>query len=175
MSSAGESSNNSEGVGGSKSSRASKGKVYLDRLAVQRAKGIKKDVTFNKHGQPIGQEGSKLQSYIGVLARQHVKVSFEQWKDVPKEAKDTIWESIKLVFNVDENWKNKCLSSANTKWRRWKSTLYAKNIVPYEGQPEMLFNPPPNSRIHKDDWKNFVISRMSDGARKKVKIRRSCD
>lgn len=78
-----------------KSSRASKGKVYLDRLAVQRAKGIIKYVTFDEHSEPIGQEGSELRSYIGVLARRHIKVSFEQWKDVPQEPEDTIWDSIK--------------------------------------------------------------------------------
>ncbi|KAH6783363.1 hypothetical protein C2S52_008322 [Perilla frutescens var. hirtella] len=151
---------------GSKSSRASKGKVYLDRLIVQKSKEIIKNVNFNKLSQPIGPEGAELQSYIGILTRRHIKVSFEQWKDVPDESKDFIWDSVKLVFNVDDNWKKKCLCLTNTKWRQWKSSLYTKYIVPFEGTPEIVYNPPPFSGILKEDWKDFVISRMSDGFRK---------
>ncbi|KAH6782114.1 hypothetical protein C2S51_007407 [Perilla frutescens var. frutescens] len=152
---------------GSKTSRDSKGKVYLDRLIIQMYKGIIKNVKFNKLGQPIGSEGAELQSYIGVLTRRHIKVSYELWKDVPEESKDLIWDS--LVFNIDDNWKKKCLCSANTKWRQWKSSLYSKHIVPFESTPEKLYNPPPFSGILKEDWRDFVISRMSDVFRKKSK------
>lgn len=72
---------------------------------------------------------------------------------------------LQLVFNVDDNWKKKCLASANTKWRNWKSSIYSKHIVPYESMPEMLYNPPPQSGILREDWSHFVISRMSEGAR----------
>lgn len=70
------------------------------------------------------------------------------------------------MYNVDENWKKKCLSSANTKWRQWKSALYTKYIEPFEEKyPEMFRDPPPNSGSPKEDLKDFVIYRMTDTAR----------
>ncbi|XP_057806813.1 uncharacterized protein LOC131021574 isoform X3 [Salvia miltiorrhiza] len=109
----------------------------------------------------------QLQSYIGVLARQKIKVNIEKWSDVPQEVKGTIWESVKLVFNVHEDWKKKCLTSANTKWRQFKSYLYKTYIIPFHDQPELLYHPPPEYIIPQDDWKDFVITRMSEESRKK--------
>ncbi|KAH6777023.1 hypothetical protein C2S51_008335 [Perilla frutescens var. frutescens] len=65
-----------------------------------------------------------------------------------------------------EKWKKGCLASANAKWRQWKTNLYNKFIVPFENRPEMLYNPPPCSGILREDWKDFVISSMSEGFRK---------
>lgn len=59
-----------------------------------------------------------MQSYIGVLDRERAKVSFKLWRDVPQEVKNTIWDSIKLTFNVDDQWKKGCMESANTKWHQ---------------------------------------------------------
>lgn len=82
------------------SSRLPKGRVFLDRLAVQRAKGIKKDVTFNDEGQTFGPVGAEYQSYIGVLARQLITISYKSWDDVPDETLDLIWDSVKVIFVI---------------------------------------------------------------------------
>ncbi|KAH6754815.1 hypothetical protein C2S53_020112 [Perilla frutescens var. hirtella] len=110
---------------GSKSTRANKGRVYLDKLAVLRAKGIKKDVSFNDRGQPIVAVGAEMQSYIGVLTRQYIKVSYKHWNGVPAEAKNFTWDNVTST-------------------------------------PDMLYDPPPACGILKEDWKTFVISRMSE-------------
>ncbi|KAH6834369.1 hypothetical protein C2S53_012116 [Perilla frutescens var. hirtella] len=147
---------------GSKSTRASKGKVYLDRLAVLKAKDIKQDVSFNDRGQPIGASGAEMQSYIGVLTRQYIKVSYKNWNDVPADAKNLIWDFVTTTFNVDDQWKKGCMASANSKWRQWKINLYNKFVVPYQSMPDRLYNPPPASGILKEDWKTFAISCISE-------------
>ncbi|XP_057792617.1 uncharacterized protein LOC131009330 [Salvia miltiorrhiza] len=82
----------------------------------------------------------EMQSYIGVLARQEVKIGYE----------------------VDKNWKAGCSESAGVKWRQWKSNLYKKYIAPYKGDPAKLKNPPPGSGILREDWSQFVMSRITE-------------
>lgn len=74
--------------------------MFLDRLRVDRRKRIKKDITFNKRGQTFGHVGAELQSYIGVLARQHFKISIQSWENVPDPTKNLIWESVKVIFVI---------------------------------------------------------------------------
>ncbi|KAH6777402.1 hypothetical protein C2S51_008714 [Perilla frutescens var. frutescens] len=67
-----------------------------------------------------------------------------------------------MTFNVDDRWKKGCMQSANSKWRQWKTNLYNKYVVPFQTTPDMLYDPPPACGILKEDWKTFVISRMSE-------------
>lgn len=62
----------------------------MDNLARQRVQGIRQDVTFNKLGQPIGEATVAMQSYIGVLYREKVKISYKNWKHVPSDVKELI-------------------------------------------------------------------------------------
>lgn len=70
--------------------RTYRGRTHMDKLARQRVQGIRKDVTFNKLGQPIGEAAVAMQSYIGVLAREKVRISYKNWKQVPSEVKELI-------------------------------------------------------------------------------------
>lgn len=83
---------------GSNNSKTRRGPTQLERLQKQRVQGIKKDVMFNKHCQPIGKAGAQLQSYVGVLAREKVKISYKSWKQVPRDVKELIW----VTVNVSE-------------------------------------------------------------------------
>ncbi|XP_073301910.1 uncharacterized protein [Primulina huaijiensis] len=85
--------------------RSSRGRTRLDRLVRQRVHGIRKNVRFNKLGQPVGEFAGEMQSYIGVLVREKVKISYQTWKMVPNDVKDLIWESVNLTYNVDQSWK----------------------------------------------------------------------
>ena len=85
----------------SHSSRTPRGRTMMHCLSIQRTKGIKKDVTFNQHGQPIGETAKKMQSYIGVLVREKVKITYDNWKEVPNDVKDSIWEAVNVsIFHV---------------------------------------------------------------------------
>lgn len=80
----------------SKPVTARRGKMILTALAKRKAKGEKSVVSFNELGQPYGPASSEMQSYIGMLARSEVKISYKSWKQVPKEVKDTIWEHVNV-------------------------------------------------------------------------------
>lgn len=69
------------------------------------------------------------------------------------------------MFNVDDSWKKKCLSSANAKWRQWKHALKKQHIIPFENKLEKLVNPPPGIGIGKEEWKDFVIHSTSEKSR----------
>ncbi|KAH6785854.1 hypothetical protein C2S51_038309 [Perilla frutescens var. frutescens] len=144
------------------STRSTRGKVQLNKLFKRRARGIMQEVEFNKHGQPVGPVASEMQSYIGLLARQEVKISYKSWRQVPQEVKDNIWESVNSSYKVDQKWKTGCLESANGKWRQWKSNLFNKFIVPNQNDPVKLHRPPQGSGILQEDWSEFVIDRMSE-------------
>ncbi|XP_073269050.1 uncharacterized protein [Primulina huaijiensis] len=142
--------------------RSSRGRTRLDRLVRQRVHGIRKNVRFNKLRQPVGEFAGEMQSYIGVLVREKVKISYQTWKMVPDDVKDLIWESINLTYNVDQSWKKGCLNSANNKWRQFKSFLTQKFILSKRDNTEDLKEPPTWFGITRDDWSSFVISRLSD-------------
>ncbi|XP_075483398.1 uncharacterized protein LOC142523476 [Primulina tabacum] len=142
--------------------RKSRGRTHMDKLARQRVQGIRKDVTFNKLGQPIGEAAVEMQSYVGVLSREKIKISYKNWKRVPSDVKELIWESVNLMYNVDTTRKKGCLKSANNKWRQYKTHLTRTFIFSKLDKPGELNEPHTGYGISKDDWSSFVISRMSD-------------
>ncbi|KAH6777141.1 hypothetical protein C2S51_008453 [Perilla frutescens var. frutescens] len=148
------------------SSKSTMGKICLTGLAKCRAKGIINEVEFNTYGQPESKVASEMQSYIGVLAREHVKVSYKTWRDVPMEVKDLIWEQVTLAYKFDEKWRFGCLESASGKWRQWKSRLYSDHILPNKDDPTKLHEPPQDSGIQVADWSQFVLTRLSDDFKK---------
>ena len=80
----------------SQSTRTPRGRTHMDRLSVQRGQGIRKEVEFDSKGRPIGKVASELQSYVGVLAREKVKITYDTWKKVPMDVKEQIWESVNV-------------------------------------------------------------------------------
>ncbi|GMN58178.1 hypothetical protein TIFTF001_027278 [Ficus carica] len=46
----------------------------MRRVHLVRKKGERIQVSFDAKGQPIGKEGVELQSWIGVLAREHISI-----------------------------------------------------------------------------------------------------
>ncbi|KAL8459177.1 hypothetical protein ACS0TY_036592 [Phlomoides rotata] len=130
--------------------------LYKDRIT-----GVIKDVDFDKLGRPIRENDTKLQSYIGVLAREKVKITYPTWKHVPKDVKEQIWKAVTLTFNVSPAWKKSCLSSAGSKWRTFKTTLTKEYVYKRIDTPYLNI-PPDGSNIDLNVWKDFVISRLSD-------------
>ncbi|XP_073060010.1 uncharacterized protein [Primulina eburnea] len=140
----------------------SRGRTHLDKLSRQRVQGIRKEVRFNLLGQPVGEVAAEMQSYIGVLAREKVKITYNTWKQVPSKVKELIWESVNWTFDVPPSWKKGCLSSANNKWRQFKSHLTQTYISNKVYKPEELFQPPTGYGLARDDWISFVMTRMFD-------------
>ncbi|KAH6777396.1 hypothetical protein C2S51_008708 [Perilla frutescens var. frutescens] len=140
------------------STRSTRGKICLNGLVQRRVKRIIQEVEFNKHGHPIGKVASEMQSYIGHITREHVKVNHKTWREIPKDVKDMIWETVNLSYKVPQSWRSGFLESACTKWCTWKSRLYHDYIVPNKDNPTKLHAPPPDSGILAVDWGQFVIS-----------------
>ena len=47
-------------------------------------------------GKVDGPHRKKLRTYLGIVARDKVDVTYENWKQVPAAQKDLIWEDIQV-------------------------------------------------------------------------------
>ena len=69
---------------GSKSKRTKVGKIV---------------VRYTKRGVPYGPEAAELSTYIGVLARTSVPIVIRDWRLVPKDVKDMLWQCVQVLYN----------------------------------------------------------------------------
>ncbi|KAL5184989.1 hypothetical protein HKD37_17G048586 [Glycine soja] len=53
-------------------------------------------------GKADGPHRKKLRTYLGIVARDKVDVTYENWKEVPSAQKDLIWEDIQAEFDIPE-------------------------------------------------------------------------
>ncbi|KAH1247608.1 hypothetical protein GmHk_06G017471 [Glycine max] len=53
-------------------------------------------------GKADGPHRKKLRTYLGIVARDKVDVTYENWKKVPTTQKDLIWEEIHAEFDIPE-------------------------------------------------------------------------
>ena len=73
-----------------------RGPSTLDRIAKMRALGKKIEVELNPDGVPLGENGKDLKSYLGIVARDVVPITYKHWNEVPTSLKDRIWETIQV-------------------------------------------------------------------------------
>ena len=59
--------------------------TLLKRVHVVRTRGERIKVSFDSKGQPIGKEGDELQSWIGVLAREHIPIWIADFRSADLE------------------------------------------------------------------------------------------
>ncbi|KAH1225833.1 hypothetical protein GmHk_11G032653 [Glycine max] len=64
-------------------------------------------------GKANGPHRKKLRTYLGIVARDKVDVTYENWKEVPTAQKDLIWEDIQAEFDIPE------ASDNRTKKKPW--------------------------------------------------------
>lgn len=70
-----------------------RGPTLMSDIIHGRSKGARMEVTYNKKGQPIGLGGKRLATFIGVMARTTVPITYDTWKDVPLSLKEIIWNT----------------------------------------------------------------------------------
>ena len=63
-----------------------------------RSRGIKLLIKYNKDGIFVGDASVHLTSYLGVLARTMVPIRYRDWRDVPIQLKDKLWDAIKVTY-----------------------------------------------------------------------------
>ncbi|KAL5551816.1 hypothetical protein UlMin_001992 [Ulmus minor] len=139
-----------------------RGPTYMPRVVAQRMQGRRVSVQINGRGQLVGRNATKMQSFIGVVARQTVPLAIQTWPTVPGELKNKIWEQIQAAYDLDPRMKKAILSSAGEKWRQFKSTPAVDEILPNRDNPAMLRRPPKAYNfISQKDWESFVAIRLS--------------
>ncbi|KAL5184709.1 hypothetical protein HKD37_17G048371 [Glycine soja] len=62
----------------------------------------KVDVTYENWKQADGPHKKKLRTYLGIIARDKVDVTYENWKQVPAAQKDLIWDDVQVEFDIPE-------------------------------------------------------------------------
>ncbi|KAL5166488.1 hypothetical protein HKD37_18G051440 [Glycine soja] len=81
-------------------------------------------------GKADGPHRKKLRTYLGIVARDKVDITYENWKEVPIAQKDLIWEDIQAEFDIleasDSRTKRKLLQTVRERWRQFKSDLTRK-------------------------------------------------
>ncbi|KAL5153336.1 hypothetical protein HKD37_19G052914 [Glycine soja] len=88
------------------------------RLLSTRPPGVERPVVHvdPATGKADGPHKKKLRTYLGIVARDKVDITYENWKEVPTAQKDLIWEDIQAEFDIleasDSRTKRKLLQTA---------------------------------------------------------------
>ncbi|XP_021891603.1 uncharacterized protein LOC110809924 isoform X3 [Carica papaya] len=124
-------------------------------------------VPFNKIGQPVGREASKLSSFLGNIARNgHIApLNYISWRHLPDTIKEDIWQHVQSKFEIEPIGKAWVMKSVATKWRDWKAELKACHYYPNKTDEERLKDI--NPRVVPDQWPFLVCYWSSE----KEKIR----
>ncbi|KAH1190102.1 hypothetical protein GmHk_20G057742 [Glycine max] len=81
-------------------------------------------------GKADGPHRKKLRTYLGIMARDKVDITYENRKEVPTAQKDLIWEDIHVELDIPEasnsRTKRKLLQTVGERWRQFKSDLTRK-------------------------------------------------
>ncbi|KAL5165936.1 hypothetical protein HKD37_18G050997 [Glycine soja] len=113
-------------------------------------------------GKADGPHKKKLRTYLGIVARDKVDVTYDTWKEVPTAQKDLIWEDIQAEFQIpkasDNRTKKKILQIVGERWRQFKSDLTRKwaLAVDKDGADDIVCE---KYGISKEKWTLFCQTR----------------
>ncbi|KAK1323187.1 hypothetical protein QJS10_CPA02g00558 [Acorus calamus] len=137
-------------------------------------------VSMNEFGQAVGPNAARLISFMGTIARDGhmVPLTYVDWRRVPDELKEAMWNIIKSKFEVDPAIKTWVLKSIATKWRDWKALLKNKHYKVHDTDEERLADL--DDRVEPDQWQSLVdfwsseegkkLSAINSANRKRLKI-----
>ncbi|KAH1228063.1 hypothetical protein GmHk_10G028143 [Glycine max] len=113
-------------------------------------------------GKADGPHKKKLRTYLGIVARDKVDITYENWKEVPTAQKDLIWEDIQAEFDIleasDSRTKRKLLQTVGERWRQFKSDLTRKWALAadQDGVEDTVYD---KYGISKEKWAQFCQTR----------------
>ncbi|KAL5789841.1 hypothetical protein ACOSQ2_004729 [Xanthoceras sorbifolium] len=93
--------------------------IHFNKIAKAKEVGV----TFNELGQPLGDSSIALSTCIGTITAQMIPITYSSWPEVPDVVKNSIWETMKARFGLDDVGKCNVFNSMNTCWRQYKSRL----------------------------------------------------
>ena len=65
-------------------------------ITKNKSKGVKINIDYNDDGIEIGDGSIQLVSYLSVLARTMVPVDYLDWRLVPNELKEKLWDIVQV-------------------------------------------------------------------------------
>ena len=71
-----------------------RGITAMKKVIIAKSKGIKLHVGWNEYGQPVDPNKLNFVGYIGVIARDRVPITINDWRHVPLPIKYAIWNEI---------------------------------------------------------------------------------
>ena len=83
-------------TGRTRTTGASRSVCAMHKVVMKKAQGKKIKVRYDTIGIPIGPTRSKVQSYIGMLARTMVPIDIPTWPKVDPELKQKLWEDLEV-------------------------------------------------------------------------------
>ncbi|KAL5159075.1 hypothetical protein HKD37_15G043435 [Glycine soja] len=113
-------------------------------------------------GKADGPHRKKLRTYLGIVARDNVDITYENWNEVPTAQKDLIWEDIQAEFDIleasDSRTKRKLLQIVGERWRQFKLDLTRKwaLAVDQDGAEDTVCE---KYDIIKEKWAQFCQTR----------------
>ncbi|KAH1214016.1 hypothetical protein GmHk_14G041848 [Glycine max] len=122
-------------------------------------------------GKADGPHMKKLRTYLGIVARDKVDITYENWKEVPTAQKDLIWEDIQAEFDIpeasDSRTKRKLLQTVGERWMQFKSDLTRKWALAadQDGVEDTVYD---KYGISKEKWAQFCQTRRDPSWEKKA-------
>ncbi|KAL6562914.1 hypothetical protein OROHE_005501 [Orobanche hederae] len=78
--------------------KRNRGPTSMWKLVASRSRGKKVKVRYDGLGRALYEDKKHLQSYIGHVARSMVSISINNWRLVPKDIKNKLWEEISVQY-----------------------------------------------------------------------------
>ncbi|KAH1265759.1 hypothetical protein GmHk_01G001405 [Glycine max] len=117
------------------------------RSLATRPVGAKRHVVHKADGP----HRKKLRTYLGIVSRDKVDVTYENWKQVPTAQKDLIWEDIQAEFDIPE------ASDLKTKKKILQTVgSGGDNLTDKESADDTVLE---KYDISKEKWAQFCLSR----------------
>ncbi|GMN42749.1 hypothetical protein TIFTF001_011962 [Ficus carica] len=136
-------------------------RVHQVRTKIQRI-----EVSFDAKGQPLGKEGDELQSWIGVLAREHIPIWISDFRSADlAPRKEIVWMEVVTSFTIEESFKKQVLKSCWESAKGFRYDLY-KAFVRDHIDEENVWQRPSKvvhnyPTITQDDWEKFIEYRRT--------------
>ncbi|RZC86856.1 hypothetical protein C5167_030204 [Papaver somniferum] len=125
-------------------------------------------VTIDEAGRPYGPNSDRLASRTGDFVRLHCPIKYTDWRIVPQNCKDDVWNSImsEFEFNVPSHLVRPCLeANFPQKLRTFKYKLRSE-ILKNKATKEAALEARP-ADCSPDNWKGFVENEFKEGVKEK--------
>ena len=84
------------------SAKRFRGPTIKLEIAKKRSEGVKIDIQYNDDGEGVGEGYVQLVSYLGVLTQTMVSVYHIDWRVMPVELKEKLWDCVKVYSNLSK-------------------------------------------------------------------------